>query len=217
MARLGWAVWGEENVRQVELYSSMRWGELDGGLSSYLVAAAPFGGPIALTRDTSKIGFRTMNSDSDDITVYSSSGEYIKSIPRFEDGGRLLHLGWSLRENLYCVYEGGQVKVCVRGGSDLCRQKKCEGREAPEPQVPSGTVLPSSLGPIFGAGVRGVASTLGGLQLPAATQLQILIPHPNAFLPPPPLRAPHTPGSPCWASPARPPLTCLRASLASAL
>ena len=109
-----WTVWGDVNVRQVALYDSMRWGELEGGLSSYVVAAAPYGGPIALTRDTRKFGFRSlMGGDDDEITIYSSSGEYLSRVPRCEEGGRLLHLGWSSKVCLYCVYEFGQVKVCV--------------------------------------------------------------------------------------------------------
>ena len=115
MARVDWTVWGNVNVRQVPLYPSMRWA-LEGGLSSHMVAAAPYGGPLALTRDTRKLGFRNlMGGDDDGITIYSASGEYLSRIERAEEGGRLLHLGWSSKEYLYCVYEGGQVKVCVWG------------------------------------------------------------------------------------------------------
>ena len=119
-----WNIWGESNVRQVELYSSMRWGELEGGLAAHVVAAAPFGGPIALTRDTSKLVMRSiMGGSDDDITVYSAAGECLCRIDRFDEGGRLVHMGWSSREFLFCVYEGGQVKVCVR--ATRCWRLRC--------------------------------------------------------------------------------------------
>ena len=107
-----WTEFGEVTMRQVAVYPSMAWlHSLDGGLASCMIAAAPYGGPVAVTRDTTQIFRSLMGGDKDAITVYSASGEYMCAIPRFDEGGRLLHIGWSTHERLYCVYESGDVKV----------------------------------------------------------------------------------------------------------
>ncbi len=38
---------------------------------------------------------------------------------RDAEAGRLVHMGWSGKELLYCVYENGVVDVCVGLGAVL--------------------------------------------------------------------------------------------------
>lgn len=106
-----WTPLGEKMVRQVTLYERMRWG-LESVLSAYKITAAPFGGPIAVTRDTGQMIDLSGGMD-DEITIYSASGVFLSRFSRESSCGRLVFLGWSAKELLYTVYENGKVNVCV--------------------------------------------------------------------------------------------------------
>ncbi|XP_002734080.3 vacuolar protein sorting-associated protein 16 homolog, partial [Saccoglossus kowalevskii] len=83
----------------------MGWKDID--LSMFKVAAAPYGGPIALIRDDSK-SMRT-TSTKPMIYIYSASGRHISDI-RW-NSGHVIHLGWSSNEDLLCVQDDGSVLV----------------------------------------------------------------------------------------------------------
>lgn len=91
--------------RKHELYS-LEWG---GGinLGDFMVAAAPYGGPIALTRDETKYTKIAHSGGKPIVFVFSSSGRKIASFKWM--GGYLLAFGWSRSEDLVCVQEDGAV------------------------------------------------------------------------------------------------------------
>ncbi len=70
-----WQPLGAHYVRQLKVFERMRWGD-DVDLGNSLTAAAPFGGPIAITRDTSKL--MELRAVGDDISIYSSSGQLVR-------------------------------------------------------------------------------------------------------------------------------------------
>ncbi|KAK3890447.1 hypothetical protein Pcinc_005604 [Petrolisthes cinctipes] len=92
--------------RKYELYT-MEWG---GGinLSDFMVAAAPYGGPLALTRDETKFT-KTQHTGKPIIFVFSSSGRKISSFKW--TSGFLMSFGWSRNEDLVCVQEDGAVTL----------------------------------------------------------------------------------------------------------
>nr|XP_015927027.1 vacuolar protein sorting-associated protein 16 homolog [Parasteatoda tepidariorum] len=90
--------------RKVELYS-MQWAD-QVNLSDFIVAAAPFGGPIALTQDRKKFQkVQTINKSY--IYIYSASGQPISTIKW--NSGPLVYMGWSSSEDLVCVLEDGNI------------------------------------------------------------------------------------------------------------
>ncbi|KAJ2849348.1 Vacuolar protein, partial [Coemansia erecta] len=94
----------------------MQWAGLD--LSRFRVAAAPFGGPIALVRDDRQLleaGAAPMLDAS--ISVFAASGA---SIGRIEYDGlvRIAAFSWNSREELVCVQEDGNVRVFSLGGQE---------------------------------------------------------------------------------------------------
>ncbi|KAJ1801027.1 Vacuolar protein [Coemansia sp. RSA 2399] len=94
----------------------MQWAGLD--LSRFRVAAAPFGGPIALVRDDRQLleaGAAPMLDSS--ISVFAASGA---SIGRIEYDGlvRIAAFSWNSREELVCVQEDGNVRVFSLGGQE---------------------------------------------------------------------------------------------------
>ena len=75
-----WQVLGNQTYRAVDLYRSMMWGpDLD--LGSLLIAVAPYGGPIAVARDPSKVSALKLTGPgaSDSVTIFSASGRYVRS------------------------------------------------------------------------------------------------------------------------------------------
>eukprot|EP00058_Branchiostoma_floridae_P005977 XP_002591465.1 hypothetical protein BRAFLDRAFT_105238 [Branchiostoma floridae] len=100
-----WNPLGQVFYRKQEIYS-MGWRDID--LDKFVVAAAPYGGPIALIRDETKL-VRVQGSIRPVIYIYTSSGREISSI-RW-NSGHVIHLGWSCSEELLCVQEDGSVLV----------------------------------------------------------------------------------------------------------
>ncbi|XP_077989106.1 vacuolar protein sorting-associated protein 16 homolog [Glandiceps talaboti] len=99
-----WNPLGEVFYRKTELYS-MSWQDVD--LSMYKVAAASYGGPIALIRDDTKIV--RASSSKPIIYIFSSSGREI-SVIRW-NSGHVVHIDWSSTGDLLCVQEDGSVLV----------------------------------------------------------------------------------------------------------
>ncbi len=82
MESASWLEFDTMHVRQVRAYSSMRWGDgIDDDsidVATSLVVAAPFGGPIAVTRDPSKMASYS-SAGTDDITICSAAGEIVSN------------------------------------------------------------------------------------------------------------------------------------------
>lgn len=78
-------------------------------LDEVLVAAAPYGGPIAIIRDRKKFVKIQGATNKSIIFIYSSSGKQIGSI--IWTSGQLVHFGWSSSEELLCVQEDGCVLI----------------------------------------------------------------------------------------------------------
>ena len=120
-----WQPFGSKYIRQTTIYSatSTRWDtSLD--FSECVIAHAPFGGPVALTRDASRLVDMRGGVD-DDIAIYSAAGELYARVPRDEEAGSLVLLAWSGKEMLYVVYESGVVDVCVwRAQSGGCLEPR---------------------------------------------------------------------------------------------
>uniref|UniRef100_A0A8C0BB69 Vacuolar protein sorting-associated protein 16 homolog n=1 Tax=Buteo japonicus TaxID=224669 RepID=A0A8C0BB69_9AVES len=91
--------------RKFELYT-MEW-SLKEDLRDCLVAAAPYGGPIALLKNNARKekspGVRPL------LEIYSASGLLLASIPW--KSGQLVQLGWTASEDLLCIQEDGTVLV----------------------------------------------------------------------------------------------------------
>ncbi|XP_069841442.1 vacuolar protein sorting-associated protein 16 homolog isoform X3 [Dendropsophus ebraccatus] len=70
-----------------------------------LIAVGPYGGPIALMKNyvSRASGSRPV------LEIYSASGVLLSSIPW--KSGQVVHLGWSVSEDLICIQEDGTVLV----------------------------------------------------------------------------------------------------------
>lgn len=105
--RSGRATWRWRRWRKLkfELYS-MDW-DLKEPLRDCLVAAAPYGGPIAVLRNPWKK--EKSPSIRPLLQIYSSSGVALASL--LWKSGPVVLLGWSAEEELLCVQEDGSVLV----------------------------------------------------------------------------------------------------------
>ncbi|TRY82477.1 hypothetical protein DNTS_029961 [Danionella cerebrum] len=96
-----WNPLGEAFYRKIELYE-MGW-NLKDALTEYLVAAAPYGGPIALLKEH----HRRSPGARPQLEIYSSSGVPLASFPW--KSGVVKQLGWTVSDDLLCVQEDGTV------------------------------------------------------------------------------------------------------------
>ncbi|XP_062491531.1 vacuolar protein sorting-associated protein 16 homolog, partial [Pezoporus occidentalis] len=94
-----------DSRRKFELYT-MEW-NLKEDLRDCMVAAAPYGGPIALLKNHARKekapGARPL------LEIFSASGLLLASIPW--KSGRLVQLGWTAGEDLLCIQEDGTVLI----------------------------------------------------------------------------------------------------------
>ncbi|CAI7935436.1 sorting-associated 16 homolog, partial [Podarcis lilfordi] len=74
-------------------------------LRDCLVAAAPYGGPIALLKNKKE----KSPSSRPPLEIYTASGVLLASIPR--KNCPAVHLGWTTSEDLLCIQEDGSVLV----------------------------------------------------------------------------------------------------------
>jgi hypothetical protein len=77
-------------------------------LEDYIVASAPYGGAIALTKDKDRIRTRSVDSKMAALKICSGSGKDIKELPW--DGGRIAGIGLTTREDLLVVSESGAIR-----------------------------------------------------------------------------------------------------------
>ncbi|XP_061485318.1 vacuolar protein sorting-associated protein 16 homolog [Rhineura floridana] len=74
-------------------------------LRDCLVAAAPYGGPIALLKTKKE----KSPSSRPPLEIYSASGVLLASIPW--KNCPAVHLGWTTSEDLLCIQEDGSVLI----------------------------------------------------------------------------------------------------------
>uniref|UniRef100_W5MDE9 Vacuolar protein sorting-associated protein 16 homolog n=1 Tax=Lepisosteus oculatus TaxID=7918 RepID=W5MDE9_LEPOC len=87
--------------RKIELYV-MGW-NLKEGLKDCLIAAAPYGGPIALLKGHQK----RSPTARPQLEIYSASGSLLASF--LWKSGTVVALGWTVSDDLLCVQEDGSV------------------------------------------------------------------------------------------------------------
>ncbi|XP_030921124.1 vacuolar protein sorting-associated protein 16 homolog [Geospiza fortis] len=141
-----------------ELYS-MEWG-LREDLRDCVVAAAPYGGPIALLRNSRR---DKAPSARPLLEIYSASGLLLASVPW--KSGHLVHLGWTAGEDLLCIQEDGTVLVY----NLFCEFKRhfSMGNEVLQNHVLEAQVFHTEFG-------TGVAILTGALRFSLATNIDDL-------------------------------------------
>lgn len=85
----------------------MQWKHID--LSRNKVACAPFGGPIAVIRDDSKIVQLYAESALRKLRIFNSAGVQISETVWKHPGGRLIGMAWTDDQNLVCVVQDGTI------------------------------------------------------------------------------------------------------------
>ncbi|EOX93144.1 Vacuoleless1 (VCL1) isoform 3 [Theobroma cacao] len=101
-----WQLLYNRYYRKPELYP-MRWKHMD--LSRNKVACAPFGGPIAVIRDDSKIVQLYSESALRKLRIFTSSGALISETVWKHPGGRLIGMSWTEDQTLICIVQDGTV------------------------------------------------------------------------------------------------------------
>ncbi|KAJ0669793.1 putative transcription factor WD40-like family [Helianthus annuus] len=101
-----WQLLGDKYYRKPEIYQ-LRWKNID--LARNKVACAPFGGPIALIRDDSKIVQLYAESALRKLRIFTSSGHQISETIWRNPGGRLIGLSWTDNQTLICITQDGTV------------------------------------------------------------------------------------------------------------
>ncbi|RUS27514.1 Vps16, N-terminal region-domain-containing protein [Jimgerdemannia flammicorona] len=91
---------------QQEIYS-LSW-KTD--LSKFMIAGAPFGGPIAMIRDDKTIQLLgKQQSVKPTIFIYTSAGKLMEQL--LWDKGRIVGMGWTDQEQLTVVIEDGTIRL----------------------------------------------------------------------------------------------------------
>ncbi|XP_031676568.1 vacuolar protein sorting-associated protein 16 homolog isoform X1 [Oncorhynchus kisutch] len=152
-----WNPLGEAFYRKIELYE-MGWSLRD-GLKECLVAAAPYGGPIALLRQPQ----RPSSSARPQLEIYSSSGANMASFPW--KSGPVRQLGWTVCDDLLCIQEDGTVLIYDLFGA--FKRHFSMGNEVVQNQVLEAKVFHSPYG-------TGVAIVTGASRFTLATNIDDL-------------------------------------------
>lgn len=85
----------------------MKWKNID--ISRNKVACAPFGGPIAVIRDDSKIVQLYAESALRKLRIFNSAGYLIAETVWKHPGGRLIGMAWSEDQTLFCIVQDGTI------------------------------------------------------------------------------------------------------------
>lgn len=113
MLTADWCPLGRDTYfRKFEIYSMAWQNEIN--MENVSVAAAQYGGPIALIRDRKKI-VKVQGIGKPIISIYSASGKNISST--VWSSGQIIQLGWSSTEDLLCIQEDGSVLIYDMFGS----------------------------------------------------------------------------------------------------
>ncbi|KAJ2947401.1 hypothetical protein O0L34_g17178 [Tuta absoluta] len=125
--------------RKFDLYN-MNW-EMDEGLDNMIVSGAPYGGPIAVTRDKTKY-VKILSTSKPVITIYNCVGNVISKL--LWNSGVLMHMGWSDGEQLLCIQESGDVLIYDMFGA---YQKTFSlGQEVRDTKVKQAALFPNPYG-----------------------------------------------------------------------
>ncbi|GAB2276093.1 vacuolar protein sorting-associated protein 16 [Dionaea muscipula] len=92
--------------RKPEIYT-IKWKNID--LSRNKVACAPFGGPIAVIRDDSKIVQLYAESALRKLRIFNSAGVQITETVWRNPGGRLIGISWTEDQTLVCIVQDGTI------------------------------------------------------------------------------------------------------------
>lgn len=101
-----WQLLYNRYYRKPEIYS-MKWKHID--LNRNKVACAPFGGPIAVIRDDSKIVQLYAESALRKLRIFNSAGSQIAETVWRNPGGRLIGMSWTEDQTLICIVQDGTV------------------------------------------------------------------------------------------------------------
>ncbi|XP_021903569.1 protein VACUOLELESS1 isoform X2 [Carica papaya] len=101
-----WQLLYNRYYRKPELYP-MRWKHVDLGRNK--VACAPFGGPIAVIRDDSKIVQLYAESALRKLRIFNSAGLLLSETVWKHPGGRLVGMSWSEDQTLICIVQDGTI------------------------------------------------------------------------------------------------------------
>uniref|UniRef100_A0AAY4C2L1 Vacuolar protein sorting-associated protein 16 homolog n=1 Tax=Denticeps clupeoides TaxID=299321 RepID=A0AAY4C2L1_9TELE len=152
-----WNPLGEAFYRKTEVYE-MGW-RLSSGLRDCLVAAAPYGGPIALLKEPQ----RRSPSARPQLEIYSSSGCSMASF--VWKSGVVKHLGWTVSDDLLCIQEDGTVLIYDLFGN--FKRHFSMGNEVVQNQVLEAKVFHSPYG-------TGIAIITGAFRFTLATNIDDL-------------------------------------------
>ncbi|XP_010271337.1 PREDICTED: protein VACUOLELESS1 [Nelumbo nucifera] len=101
-----WQLLYNRYYRKPEIYT-MQWKQFD--LNRNKVACAPFGGPIAVIRDDSKIVQLYAESALRKLRIFNSAGVQLSETVWRHSGGRLVGMAWTDDQILVCVVQDGTV------------------------------------------------------------------------------------------------------------
>lgn len=101
-----WQLLYNRYYRKPEVYH-MSWKHVE--LSRNKVACAPFGGPIAVIRDDSKIVQLRGESAQRKLRIFNSSGLLLGETIWKHPGGRLIGMAWTDDQTLVCLVQDGTV------------------------------------------------------------------------------------------------------------
>ncbi|XP_071942390.1 vacuolar protein sorting-associated protein 16 homolog [Antedon mediterranea] len=125
-----WNPMGEVYFRKSELYSMDRkWQEV-ADLKKFKIAAAPYGGPIALIRDDSKI-MQVKGGARPIVYIFTSVGVQVASFSW--KSLRVIHLAWTNTEDLMIIQEDGTVHLYDMLGSH--KKTFTMGQDAKETKI----------------------------------------------------------------------------------
>ncbi|CAL8306793.1 unnamed protein product [Merluccius merluccius] len=152
-----WNPLGEAFYRKVELYD-MSW-VLRDGLRDSLVAAAPYGGPIAMMKESRCLS----PSVRPQLEIYTASGVIMATFPW--KSGPVVLLGWSVSDELLCVQQDGTVLVYDLTGA--FQRHFSMGQEVVQSHVMEAKVFHSPYG-------TGIAIVTGSSHFTLATNIDEL-------------------------------------------
>ncbi|XP_059822989.1 vacuolar protein sorting-associated protein 16 homolog [Hypanus sabinus] len=152
-----WNPLGDVFYRKFDLYSEWMIKE---DINNCLIAAAPYGGPIALINESRK---ERSPSFRPAMEIYSSSGNRIVSFPW--KSGVVVHIGWTTDEDLLCIQDDGTVLIHNIFGT--FKRHFSMGNEVLQNQVMEAKVFHSAYG-------SGIAILTGSFRFTLATNINDL-------------------------------------------
>ncbi|KAL1140171.1 hypothetical protein AAG570_000103 [Ranatra chinensis] len=129
----------DEYFRKFEVYM-MEWvGEIK--FDTVAFTSTQFGGPIAVTRDKTKV-VKVQGTGKPLITIYTASGTFLSSF--VWSSGRVTEMGWSSNLDLLCIQEDGAVLIYDMFGN--YQHTFGMGQEAQDTKVIAAQVFSSAMG-----------------------------------------------------------------------